>query len=153
MALHVWPPRLAEALRDGTLRDRDKLVYVAAGSVLATSLNRLRTTAWTREVLLFDLACLFVVLGGVVWSYSMNKRGDGRQFVERFFLLSIPVSIATYAVFFGLYYGLGLIAAAAGSMDRWPRLTATAVASLLALMTTYWWLGRLMLRASLPRTT
>ena len=127
-------------------------MYVAAGSVLATSLNRLRAAAWTREVLLFDLACLVIVIGGVVWSYSMNKRGDGSQFVERFFLLSVPVSIATYAVFFGFYYGLGLIAAAAGLLDRWPRVTATAVASFLALVISYWWLGRLMLRASLPRT-
>lgn len=152
MALHFWPPRLADALRDGTLRDRDKFVYVAAGSVLATGLSRLRATAWTREVLVFDLACLVIVLGGAFWAYSMNKRGDGHQFVERFFLLSVPLSLATYLLFFGFYYGFGLLAAAAGLLEQWPRLAATAAASLLALVITYWWLGKLMLRASLPRT-
>jgi hypothetical protein len=152
VALHLWPPSLADALRDGTLRDRDKLVYVAAGSVFATGLNRLRASAWTAEVLVFDLACLAIVLGGVFWSHSMNKRGDGRHFVERFYLLAVPVSLATYILFFGLYYGLGLLAAAAGLLEQWPRTAATVVSALLALVITYWWLGKLMLRASLART-
>ena len=152
MGLHLWPPRLADALREGTVRDQDKLVYVAAASVLAVTVNRLRAGSWTREVLMFDVACIAVVLAGVFWSYRVNQRGDGRQFVERFFLLSVPVSLVTYLLFFAFYYGLGLMAAAGGSLDRWPSFAATAVASLLALIVTYWWLGTLMRRASMPRT-
>jgi len=151
MALHLWPPRLADALRDGTLRDRDKLAYVAIGAVLGTAINRLRSTPWSREVLLFDLAALVVVLGGIFWSYFMNRRGDGGHFVERYTLLSVPLYLGTCILFYCFYYGIGLLAAAFGLLDQWPRRTATATASLLALALSYWWLGRLMLRASSTR--
>jgi hypothetical protein len=151
MALHLWPPRLADALRDGTLRDRDKLAYVAIAAVLGTLIRTFRSTPWSREVLLFDLASLVVALGGLFWCYSMNRRGDGRQFVERYALLTVPLYLGTYVLFIGFYYGMGLLAAALGLLDQWPWRTATGTASLLALAISYWWLGTLMLRAASPR--
>jgi hypothetical protein len=137
-------------MREGTLRDRDKLAYVAIAVVLGTLIRSFRSTPWSREVLLFDLASVVVGLGGIFFCYSMNRRGDGRQFVERYALLSVPLYLSTYVLFFSLYYGMGILAAL-GRLEHWPWRTATGTASLLALAISYWWLGKLMLRASSPR--
>jgi hypothetical protein len=153
VAIYLWPPRLADALRDGALSESDKLVYLAAGVVLSTAAARLRAAAAvSRPVLLFDLMYAILIVAGVLWCYRANRRGDGQRFIERFVILSVPVSIATYLVFFATYYGLGVGAALAGALDRWPQLAATLVASLIATVTTYWWLGRLVYRAAAART-
>src|SRR3954471_21655836 len=135
-------------MRDGTLRDRDKLAYIGVGAVLGTLIRTFRATVWTQEVMLFDLASVVVALGGLFWSYTLNRRGDGREFVERYALLTVPLYLATYVLFFGFYYGMGLLAAALGLLEQWPWRAATGTGSLLALGISYWWLGRLMLRAS-----
>jgi hypothetical protein len=152
VAIYLWPPRLADALRDGTLRESDKLVYLAAGVVLSTAAARLRAAPVSRTALLFDLMYAILIVAGVLWCYRANRRGDGQRFVERFVILSVPVSIATYLVFFATYYGLGVVAALTGALDRWPQLAATLVASLVATVTTYWWLGSLVYRAAAART-
>ncbi len=61
------------------------------------------------------------------------------------------VYLGTYVLFFGFYYCMGLLAAAFCLLEQWPWRPATASASLLAIAISYWWLGKLMLRASSPR--
>jgi hypothetical protein len=135
-------------LRDGSLRERDKLAYILTGAVFGSLYGRFRARPWSSDLLLVDAAAILVILLGITWCYRMNQRGDGRHFVERFAILSVPVGVGMAIVFYGIYYLLGVSFASVGQLERWSSTSGSIIAALVTLLLTYVWLARLIARAA-----
>ena len=95
----LWRAKvLALDLRYGRVPERDKLGYLLIGLViqgLIGSVSRLGTVPSLGEAL-GTLLVLVISVGGTVAVFRVNARGDGRQFLERFLCLAVPVGVQMY---------------------------------------------------------
>jgi hypothetical protein len=104
--------QLAAELRDGRLTETQKFHYVIAAAALHYTigpLSLLNGPKDTRTLVLLLMAATLATLG-LVWCFQANQRGDGRLFLERYLCLAVPTTIRTYAIGYGLYYGLAAAA-------------------------------------------
>ena len=109
------PQTIANALRENTLTERDKLNFiwvilvVNSVSVSESSLAPFLRFFTSPLTALLQLLTLGIFIWGILASYRVNRRGDNRQFLERFVCLTAALSIRFYPcywLFFLLYcYG------------------------------------------------
>src|SRR5690242_21470685 len=118
----LWKAQvLAEELREDRVSEREKLGYLLVGVVLQVLLGRASILAALRSpaALLSSVVVLLLDVVGLVLVFRANAQGDGRQFVERYICLAVPLGIRMYALYAGLALALyvltGLRAPIAGS--------------------------------------
>jgi len=102
--------KLAQKLKEGSLKESEKMMCLL--SLLIFSVLLLEANYWDMpfNILKNDKRGLFVVIiimVGVLWSYYFNRKGDGRQFVERFICISWIVTFKWYTFIY-----LGFLAVA-----------------------------------------
>jgi hypothetical protein len=68
----------------------------------------------------------------------------------------VPVGLVTYAIYYLLYYGMGLVGFGVGWVNpdasNWNRTAMSLVASLMALSLFFAWMRALIVLAAGPRT-
>jgi hypothetical protein len=152
------PRRLADALAANALSEREKFQYLilwaVAGTFLGAGLGVGEAWTWSRLAALSLLAA--VTVAGLVLCFQANTRGDNQAFLERYLCLSALVGVVAAALYYALYYGMGVIAFLAGWVDAeargWNREAMSLTASLGATVIYYFWLRQLLTRAATVRT-
>jgi len=83
-------------------------------------------------------------------------RGDNQAFAERYVCLSALVGLVISALYYAIYYGMGIVALIGGWIDLeargWNREAMSLAASVLASVLYYSWLRQLLTRAAGART-
>lgn len=114
MTIFQSPQRVAIALRDDTLTEREKLnflwVLIALSAIFGE--DSILTDFWSLPSAygLLLLAPWGIQVWGIIASYRVNRQGDNQNFVERFICLTASLSIRVYlayAVLFTLISFLG----------------------------------------------
>jgi hypothetical protein len=96
----LWRARaLALELRDGRVAEREKLGYLLVGLVIQAVIGHasLLSTLRSLSMALGILVALAISVVGAIAAFRANARGDGRQFLERYLCLAVPVGIQMYA--------------------------------------------------------
>ena len=97
--MYLWNTKaLAKELKEGTLSEWDKFKYYIIGVLLYSligDLSYISNTDFTYTYfdILISFISLFIIFLGVYKSYEVNNMGDGKNFLERFICLSLPVGI------------------------------------------------------------
>ena len=99
------PQRIADALKNNLLTEKEKLFFVAA--ILVNYLFGTRSLIF--QFGLYALIEFAFAVGGVWLCFRENSRGDNRQFIERFLCLQTAIAIRVYSVVFAIYYLLGFL--------------------------------------------
>ena len=151
----LLPHRLADALNRDHVSDADKLRYlmlVSALGVLSGARAGSPAGGWSGDRLWFAGIGLLITLSGLYSCFAVNRRGDGRAFLERYICLSAPLSVAVYALFFFLYWAGWQLSAATGhgtpADAEWYSRRMSLVISMVTLIAYYQWLRALFRRAS-----
>lgn len=103
MTVFQSPKRVAIALRDDTLTEREKLnflwVLIAIAGIFgqASALGALR--ALPSVYGLIQLVPWGVQIWGVIASYRTNRQGDNQNFIERFTCLTASLAIQAFLVY------------------------------------------------------
>jgi len=96
--MRIWnTKKLVEELARDALSEREKVTYFVFTAALWTASSLMRNPKpWTR----FDniqLLSIAITILGYVMCFRLNQAGDGRCFVERAVIISVPL---TFRVFF-----------------------------------------------------
>lgn len=106
---------LAQKLHKNKLSEKRKAVYLGITwvlwsvtvtafylSVLAPTVGTLNAAAITSDILIVVSALLYVVV-----SYVINKKGDNKNFIERFMVIGLSAALITLllAIVLGFIYG------------------------------------------------
>jgi hypothetical protein len=87
--------------------------------------------------------------------FRANARGDNQAFLDRYVCLSALVGIAMTALYYALYYGMGIAALLGGWIDvdarGWNREAMGLTTSVIASTIYYLWLRQLLVRAARAR--
>ena len=130
----------------GEVSEREKFQYLLTWAVIGIALptHLGGWTAWGRGRVAFLLAGLLITMVGLVACFRANASGDNRAFLERYLCLSVPLGLLTYALYYAIYYGLGLVGFLSGWVDRdarnWDVYTMSIVSSMTALTVYYLWM-------------
>jgi hypothetical protein len=140
------PRRLAMALAANEVSEREKFQYLLVWAVIGIALpSQLGGwTGWSRGRVAFLLAGLLITIVGLLACFRANARGDNRAFLERYLCLSVPLGLVAYALYYAIYYGLGMIGYLSGWVERdarnWDMYTMSLVSSMTALSVYYLWM-------------
>ena len=109
------PQTIADALRDETLTERDKLNFlwvivfinslISRESYLSTFFQLFRSPVFG----LLQLLPLGITVWGILVCFRANRCGDNRQFIDRFICLDAALSIRVYSVYFLFYILLCIV--------------------------------------------
>jgi hypothetical protein len=118
----LWRAKtLALDLRDGRVAERDKLGYLLVALVIQAIIGRASLLGALRSLgaALGILVVLAISVVGTIAAFRANRRGDGRQFLERYLCLAVPLGIQMYvgyaAVAVPIYLVTGWNTPAAGN--------------------------------------
>jgi len=102
--MHIWQVRkVVRSLRAGPLSEAEQVKYFAAYFLLfALGLSLpidSDARAWAGRYGFFTwLAYTTVAVAGAVSAYWLNRRGDGKAFVQRFIALFVPLTLQSLAL-------------------------------------------------------
>ncbi len=101
---------LADDFRADKVTEREKMKYLVA--YMAYQSLHVQNALWTWEVVnSVTIAKAVVVaalnIAGVIFCYEMNRRGDNREFLDRFVCLTWPITVILLII---LFAGTGLAA-------------------------------------------
>ena len=109
------PQTIADALRDETLTERDKLNFlwvivfinslISRESYLSTFFQLFRSPVFG----LLQLFPLGITIWGILVCFRANRCGDNRQFIDRFICLDAALSIRIYPFYFLLNVVLHIV--------------------------------------------
>lgn len=100
------PQTISDALRDNTLTERDKLNFlwvivfinslITQKSYLSTFLQLFQSPVFG----LLNSLPLGITIWGILVCFRANRRGDNRQFLDRYICLYAALSIRAYPFYF-----------------------------------------------------
>jgi hypothetical protein len=95
--MRIWKTKkLIEELARDALSEREKVTYFVFTAVLWTASSLIRNPRpWT----IFDniqLLSIAITIFGYVMCFRVNKAGDGRCFVERAVIISVPLTFQVF---------------------------------------------------------
>jgi hypothetical protein len=108
----LWRAKtLALDLRDGRVAERDKLGYLLVGLLIQAIIGRASLLSALRSLgaALGILVVLAISIAGTIAAFRANTQGDGRQFLERYLCLAVPVGIQMYVGYAALAVPLNLL--------------------------------------------
>ena len=103
--------KLARQFQKGEVSEKEALRYLMAfcffTAIAGTSFMTAGTPAPNLYDLMLDFLVLALALGTPALCYAINRKGDGRDFLNRYIGLSIPISIQVFLITFvvGFVYG------------------------------------------------
>lgn len=102
--------KLAEQLRNGELSSKQKmryllLVFVFLGITPYAYLGESYNAAYGLEVLVI----LFTSIWGILYCHEANEEGDGKNFIERFICIGVPVGVRVMVFFLPAYFILSAL--------------------------------------------
>jgi len=153
------PRRLAAALAAGDVSEREKFQYLLVWALISIMIPRHfgGWTGWSAVRVTFLAVSLLITILGLLACFQANARGDNRAFVERYLCLSVPLGIMTYALYYAIYYGLGLVGLVTGwvaiDASNWDRDRMSLVASVSALSLFFLWMRASIMRAARARAS
>jgi hypothetical protein len=116
--------KLAIALRDGTVTERQRLFYL----VITNFLYSLCATCtvghyiWRQDLNFYnylnDAISLTFVIFIVMYAFSINKAGDSRDFTSRYICITVPIGVKTMI----LSFVIGIPACLFTNRDQLPSL-------------------------------
>ena len=144
---------LADDLREGKVPEGDKLGYVLGTAIIPLIVGRpsIIPRLGTMPGKISAVVLVLVTVLGTIACFRTNRRGDGRNFIERFVSLGFPATLRWLLITYVLIYGFYL---AAPLMKIYPQrqvelantFQQPLTALLLALV--YVWIAAGMRRAS-----
>ncbi|ESA35199.1 hypothetical protein N836_01150 [Leptolyngbya sp. Heron Island J] len=105
MTIFQSPQRVAIALRDNTLSEREKLNFLWVSIAIASIFGQASILGALAQPNIYGLVQLVpwgVEIWGIVVSYRANCRGDNQHFLERFVCLTTSLAIRAFLVYFVL---------------------------------------------------
>lgn len=95
--MYLWNTRkLASDLKHGRVSEKDKMLYMLGNQLLIT-ISIYEALFQNQENdfmgLIELLVASLIVIYGIVICYSANGKEEGRNFIEKFVCLSLPISI------------------------------------------------------------
>lgn len=105
MMLALSASRVAAGLRTGTIPESAKARLILIAYVFTFIVGRgsfLWAATW--GAILFNALYLGLTIGGFRSCFRVNQEGDGRDFVERYICLGVPISICLYGGYALSYY-------------------------------------------------
>jgi hypothetical protein len=99
--MRIWKTKkLVDEIARDALSERDKATYFVFTAVAWTSASLIpNPEPWTR----FDnlrFVSLAITILGYVLCFRVNHSAEGRSFIERTVLLSVPITVRTFVVMF-----------------------------------------------------
>jgi hypothetical protein len=140
------PSRLASALAAGELSERAKFHYLLLWALIGILIEERAGSwdGWSRLRVVFVVTSLLITVVGLLACFGANARGDNRAFLERYVCLSVPLSIATYGLYYAIYYGMAAVGVAVGWVARdatnWDANTMGLISSMGALALFFVWM-------------
>jgi hypothetical protein len=134
------------ALAAGQVTEREKFQYLLVWAVIGIALPAQLGgwTGWSRGRVAFLLVSLLITIVGLVACFRANTHGDNRAFLERYLCLSVPLGLVAYALYYAIYYGIGLIGFMTGWVEpdarNWDVYAVSLVSSTTALTVYYLWM-------------
>ena len=103
MSIFQSPRRVAIALRDNTLSEREKLnflwVLFALSGIFGEESVLVTIRALSSGYGLLLAVPWIILIWGTIASYRANRRGDNQNFIERFIGLTASLSVRAYLVY------------------------------------------------------
>lgn len=116
MTIFQPPQRVAIALRDNTLSEREKLNFVWMSIAIAAVFGETSILSALARPDVYELILWGILIWGVAASFRANRRGDNQNFIERLLCLTTSLSIRPYLI------GFVLAAVTYSVMTYWPPL-------------------------------
>jgi hypothetical protein len=148
--MFLWhASRAAAALRTRQLSERDKFDHLIAASALQFLVARyaLLVRGQTVAGVVIVLALFGITVWGIARAFRLNQMGDGVQFLERYVVLAVPLTIQFYAVYAVLVV-LGYLLVPAPADQPQALRYAYWLSYAIALMWLYRRMGRLIAHAA-----
>lgn len=109
--MYIWKTqKLAVELAKGSVGQTEQLKYFLATSVLFV----FATTRYgdASEAAFFDLlAAIIITVGGIVYCYKNNSRGDSKDFILRMVCLGWPITVKLITIILASTLVLGVVLA------------------------------------------
>jgi len=106
--MYFWDTRkLGKELANLIVTAKQKMLYMLASQVMFTLFiyQALYTYEKIDSFFIVEfLTVLLVVVLGVIKCYDANGKSDGRNFIENFVCLSVPLTVKISILVFGLFY-------------------------------------------------
>jgi len=123
--MYLWKVNnLIDDLRNDRITEKESMKYLVVTSVLYILGNDSYFTIGL-EYSYLDTISTFLIIAitivGTLYCYSANNIGDNRDFIKRFFCLSLPVSIRLLVIVTPL-----AIVSAVLATEYWPEAFSTA---------------------------
>jgi hypothetical protein len=101
--MYLWNTKaLASQLKSGSLSQAERFKYFLAVTILDIMLfeilRYLKLAILSITNLIESSTMVLITILGTYWSYTANKTGDDREFIDRYICLSIPLTIRMLAV-------------------------------------------------------
>jgi hypothetical protein len=89
---------LALRLKNNAVSSKEKFIYLLLSGILTTiplSSFYGKVTEYNQWDICSDIATFVIVIAGAFVCYRTNKRGDDKEFIERYICIGFPVGIQT----------------------------------------------------------
>jgi len=107
--MYLWNTKaLATKLKTGELSQADRFKYLFLGVIMfaligevASCLGSIRTPAVieiTESIIVF-----IIIVGGTLLCYKANKRGDNKEFIDRYICLTVPIFLKLMALLISVF--------------------------------------------------
>lgn len=100
--MYLWNvSRAASALREETVSESEKFQYLLVAAALQSLVGKAALIVRGQTVggVVVVLAILGVTLWGLWQAFATNQRGDGVRFLERYIVLSVPLTFQFYTLY------------------------------------------------------
>lgn len=148
--MYFWKiDSLVQELKDGSLPQSERMKYLLATVTVYAAVAELSFLFAEPITALQIFQSVFIValtVVGTIYCYVVNRRGDNREFIDRFICIGWVVSVRVTALFMGVYF-LYIIAGYAIGGEEFERfLDSTSFVSvsfiLLVSVLCYWLIGK-----------
>jgi hypothetical protein len=159
--MYFWNVKgLAKDLLEGKVTEGGKMKYLLAYAILSAlqvEIIRLIKERFGPILLVQAFGMIVILAGGILACYQANRKGDGRDFIERFICLSLPLTIRIGVlsfVVYGAYWAAGiLIVGEHFSPNETPGPFDLAVAYLINIIYYVWMRQNILKISTAPKVT
>lgn len=147
--MYFWKiDSLTQELKDGSLPQSERMKYLLATVIVyavAIEASFLFAEPITYLRIFQSSFIVAITVGGTIYCYVMNRRGDNREFIDRFICIGWVVSVRVIALFVGVYFLYLIAGYAVGGEEFEKFLESTSIVdaglTLLVCILGYWLIG------------
>ena len=144
--MYLWNTKaLAGELKDGTLGQRERFEYLllfVTLTVIAMESGRYSSEQPSLLMWVDSALAIVITVAGTWLCYQANRKGDDREFIDRYICMAFPIAIRLLVLLFGIFNAYLLVGYSVGG-DRFEEFTETTswvdVAMITAFELVFYW--------------